>query len=212
MWLENMLLTLGSILFYFKCRIFLLLMLPAFFAHPSEVADFEYFEAPCISHAHSPDTKTIDGLVVGFFYFSAFLVSSLFNTLCGSRCAHLVLFWGFPIFSRLIGLIKTLEWGWWSLPARRHAAGSPTRARAGRLGLHLLLTHTHPHLLHADSSAGSNNRSKDDTVMKLLTRGVRYVSRMHGVKKKKGLDFGRRVQSLPEQRHRVEDILPSLFI
>lgn len=43
------------------------------FYHHSEVA-------PCISHAHSPDTKTIVGLDVEFFHFSTFLVPSFFNT------------------------------------------------------------------------------------------------------------------------------------
>lgn len=87
-----------------------------------------------------------------------------------------------------------------------------THARAERLGLHLLLrllTHTRPQFLHAYDSACSTNRSKDDTVMKLLTRGLWYVSRLYGVKYSG--DFRRRFKSPPERRYRAEDIFAEPF-
>lgn len=71
--------------------------------------------------------------------------------------------------------------------------------RDARTRICCYVTHAHPRFLHAYKSAGSTNRSKDNTVRKLLTRGVRHVSRTRGVKKKKSSDFGRRFKSLPEQ-------------
>lgn len=89
-----------------------------------------------------------------------------------------------------------------------------THARTARLGPHLLLrllADIRPQFLHAYSSACSTNQSRDDAVMKLLTRGQWYVSRPYGVIHSSG-DLGRRFKSPPERRYRAEDIFCRAFL